>query len=172
MRAPPPWFDTRRTGAGIIRSCIPPRRQKTAAAHPDRRCPRRVRSCRGRSLGSPGSIPPPRDRVLHSRTSGTTDGWAQLFLTAGADSFQEREVHLLPTAEVVMHEPACHTSGGRDVLDGGPLIAALGEQRVRGIEDLVAPFGGAQAKCTRPAASCSKHRTIDKSSTKLLAYRQ
>ncbi len=44
----------------------------------------------------------------------------------------------------------------RDVLDRDLLVAALGEQRVGGVEDLVAPRGGVEALVSRAVCSWSK----------------
>jgi hypothetical protein len=41
------------------------------------------------------------------------------------------------SAEVVVHQPAGDAGRVRDVLDRDPVVVALGEQGVAGVEDLV-----------------------------------
>ena len=77
------------------------------------------------------------------------DGRPQLFLAEGAEPLEQRDVDLLATAEVVVHQPAGDAGGARDVLDRDLLVAALGEQLVGRVEDLVAPLSGVEAAAFR-----------------------
>ena len=87
-----------------------------------------------------------RDTVSATRARALRPtGGAQLFLAHGAEPLEQRDVDLLAAAEVVVHEPAGDAGGARDVLDRDLVVAALGEQRVGGVEDLVAPLPGIEA---------------------------
>jgi hypothetical protein len=55
----------------------------------------------------------------------------------------------------VVHEPAGDAGGGGDVLDRDLVVGALGEQRVGGVEDLVAPLAGVEAVVLRRVDNAS-----------------
>jgi hypothetical protein len=67
----------------------------------------------------------------------------------GAESFEQADVDVVATAEVVVHEPARDASRVGDVLDRDLIVGALGEQRVGGVEDLVASLLGIEAAVPR-----------------------
>jgi hypothetical protein len=54
-----------------------------------------------------------------------------------------------------VHEPAGDAGRAGDVLDGDLVVGALGEQRVGGVEDLVAPLAGVEAAVFRRAHKAS-----------------
>ena len=70
----------------------------------------------------------------------------------GAEPLEQRDVDLLAAAEVVVHEPPGDAGGARDVLDRDLVVAALGEQLVGRVEDLLAPPGGCEAAVLRRRA--------------------
>ena len=133
--------------------------RRPRAARPGRRCPHPVRSCRDRSSGSPRSSPasaipsPPRARERCDPRA------AAAVPRGGAEPLHQGDVDLLAAAEVVVHQPARDPSGARDVLDQHLLVPALGEQRVGGVEDLVAPLCGGEA-LVPPACSPGHHTEL------------
>ena len=92
-----------------------------------------------------GPVEPARHVVGHARAGAAAHGRRKLFLAHGAEPLEQRDVDLLAAAEVVVHEPAGDAGGARDVLDRDLVVAALGEQRVGRVEDLVAPLSGIEA---------------------------
>jgi hypothetical protein len=54
-----------------------------------------------------------------------------------------------------VHEPAGDAGGGGDVLDRDLVVGALGEQRVGGVEDLLAPLLRAETAVFRCADDAS-----------------
>ena len=76
------------------------------------------------------SVKPPRHGVGDPRPSGAAHRWPQFVLTVGAEPLAQREVELVATADVVVHEPAGDAGGACDVLDRD-LVVAAGDGRRR-----------------------------------------
>ena len=102
-----------------------------------------------------GPVEPARHAVGDTRTRATTHGRPQSFLALGAEPFEQPDVDVLATAEVVVHEPAGDAGGAGDVLDRDLVVGALGEQRVGGVEDLLASLLGAETAVFRRADNAS-----------------
>ena len=96
-----------------------------------------------------GPVEPARHGVGHARAGAAAHGRRELFLALGAEPLEQRDVDVVATAEVVVHEPAGDAGGAGDVLDRDLVVGALGEQRVGGVEDLFAPLGGIEAAVLR-----------------------
>ena len=79
---------------------------------------------------------------------------------------------LLAAAEVVVHEPPGDAGGVGDLLDRDLVVAALGEQRVGGVEDLLAPLARVEPAVARGRAHKPILNIIDDTSRTLLASRQ
>jgi hypothetical protein len=83
----------------------------------------------------------------------------------GGEPLQERDVDVLATAEDVVHKSSRDPGALRHVLDRDQAVAALGEQRVGVVEDLVALRGRVQASVGPRALTTASVRGIGNSST-------
>ncbi len=99
-----------------------------------------------------GPVEPARHVIRDARTGAAAHRRPNFVFTVGADPLDQRDVDLLAPAEVVVHEPAGDAGGTRDVLDRDLVVRALGEQRVRGVQDLLAPLFGSEAAELRRGA--------------------
>ena len=127
----------RRRGLGGRRRRVSPR---------GRRCPRRVRSCRGRSVRFASVQSSQRDTVSATRARALRpSGGRSASSRRASEPFEQRDVDLRASAEVVVHQAARDTCRAGDVLDRDLFVATLGEQVVGRVEHLFAPLRGVEA---------------------------
>src|SRR5688572_873143 len=76
----------------------------------------------------------------------------QRFFPGGGEPFEQRNVDLRASPEVVMHQAARDTGRTCDVLDRDLLVAPFDEQVVGRVEHLLTPLRGVQAAALRSSA--------------------